>query len=68
MRRPEPPRRVRANPAIGIGPHEARALMRVDPAAALRARMELRAALTESFAQGLRITGFDTGAAAYHLR
>ena len=49
-------------------PRDIDALMRDDPAAALRARMELRAALTESFAQGLRITGFDTGAAAYHLR
>jgi hypothetical protein len=41
--------------------------MRDDPAAALRARMELRAALTDGFAKGLRITGFDSGAAAYLL-
>ena len=48
-------------------PRDIDALMRDDPAEALRARMELRAALTGAFAQGLRITGFDTSAAAYRL-
>ena len=48
-------------------PRDIDALLRDDPDAALRARMELRAALTEGFAQGLRITGFDGAAAAYHL-
>ena len=48
-------------------PRDIDALMRDDPAEALRARMELRAALTGAFAQGLRITGFDTPAAAYRL-
>ena len=48
-------------------PRDIDALLRDDPAAALRARMELRAALTDAFAKGLRITGFDSGAAAYLL-
>ena len=75
--RASPPRRRSGDrpdmPAPTRCPHRADpnrdidALMRDDPAAALWVRMGLRA-LTESFAQGLRITGFDTGAAAYHLR
>ena len=48
-------------------PRDIDALLRSDPDAALRARMDLRHALSESFAQGLRITGFDTASAAYHL-
>ena len=48
-------------------PRDIDALMRDDPSAALRARMDLRAALTDAFAKGLRITGFDSGAAAYLL-
>ena len=48
-------------------PRDIDALLRNDPDAALRARMDLRHALSESFAQGLRITGFDTASAAYHL-
>ena len=48
-------------------PRDIDALLRDDPAGALQARMDLRAALTDGFAQGLRITGFDAGAAAYHL-
>ena len=48
-------------------PRDIDKLMRDDPAQALRARMELREALTGAFAQGLRITGFDSSAAAYRL-
>lgn len=48
-------------------PHDIDALLRDDPAAALQARMELRATLTEGFARGLSITGFDGAACAYHL-
>lgn len=48
-------------------PRDIDALLRSDPDAALRARMDLRHALSEGFAQGLRITGFDTASAAYHL-
>ena len=62
-RTPPPPNAV-GKVAI---PRDIDALLRDDPAAALRARMELRAALTDAFAKGLRITGFDSGAAAYLL-
>ncbi len=48
-------------------PRDIDKLMRDDPAQALRARMELREALTGAFAQGLRITGFDSSATAYRL-
>ena len=48
-------------------PRDIDTLLRDDPDAALRARLDLRHALTEGFAQGLRITGFDTKEAAYHL-
>ena len=48
-------------------PSDIDTLLRDDPDAALRARLDLRHALTEGFAQGLRITGFDTKEAAYHL-
>jgi predicted GNAT superfamily acetyltransferase len=48
-------------------PRDIDALLRDDPKAALQARMDLRAALSDGFAQGLRITGFDAGTAAYHL-
>lgn len=48
-------------------PRDIDALLRDDPAAALQARMQLRTALTEAFADGLAITGFDGAACAYHL-
>lgn len=42
-------------------------LLRDDPKAALRARLELRQHLTEAFARGQRISGFDRNGPAYLL-
>lgn len=62
----------RAAPAPGIArrlpiPRDLDALLRAAPAKALAARMELRAALTGAFAEGLAITGYDTKTAEYWL-
>lgn len=48
-------------------PRDLDALLRAAPDQALAARMELRAALTEGFAAGLGIIGFDTEKAEYWL-
>lgn len=43
------------------------ALVAKDLGAALEARLNLRARMTEAFAKGLRVVGFDSGAPAYLL-
>lgn len=48
-------------------PRDLDALLRQAPAQALAARMQLRAGLTEAFAAGLAVTGFDTEKAEYWL-
>lgn len=48
-------------------PPDLDALIAADPAAALAARLDLRAAMRDAFARGLRVTGFDPAASCYLL-
>lgn len=56
------------DPAARVAvPADFGALLHADPAAARAARLENRAALQQAFAQGQRITGFDSASRSYLL-